>query len=85
MSAECGHLAVTVDLIEAGAKPDAKGCDGSTELYRAVQNEHKEVVEALIKAGTDVNCCLEDGHGRPLRLAAGLGNLKIVADLLRTS
>ena len=82
MSAQNGHLAVTTCLVEAGADPEAKTCQGATPLHMATQLGHSEVMAVPIEAGADVNCRSEGGRA-PLYLAAQVGHLAAVKELLR--
>jgi len=68
----------------AAAGPDAPAADGTTALHRAVRaNEPLPKIEALIRAGADVNARNRYGV-TPLSLAAGDGN-GLVVDLLLKS
>jgi ankyrin repeat protein len=51
-------------------------------LIEAIRQGHKEVVEALIKAGSDVNAIYDLEVGSPLQQAIETRNLDI-EDLLR--
>jgi len=68
----------------AAAGPGAPPADGTTALHRAVSaNEPLTKIDALIKAGADVNAANRYGV-TPLSLAAANGNDRIL-DLLLTS
>ena len=73
MSAEFGHLSVTVDLIKACAELDAKkSFRGRTPLHFAAYHGHSPVIAALIKAGADVDSRDKTGV-TPLWVAASVG------------
>ena len=48
-------------LVSAGADPDARAAGGVTPLHRAVRNRCSAAVEALLRAGADVD--LTNDHG----------------------
>ncbi len=55
-AAENGRKKIVEVLIKNKADNiDAKNCNGSTALYCAALNNHANIVNALIKAGADVN------------------------------
>ena len=71
------------------ADPDKAREDGETPLMIAAENDHLDVVSALLQGGADVNRVDEDGatalfiaaeHG-PLRVF-GLRHFSIVLDVL---
>lgn len=84
MSAQDGHLAVTLALIEAGAELDAWGVRGATPLHLASQYGHAKVVAALVEAGAEVDNRAGDGQ-TPLYMAALDGRLDAVKVLLRAN
>jgi ankyrin repeat protein len=57
--------------------PDMAESDGSTALMVAISKNRKEMVEALIRAGADVNA-RDDTGMTPLMYAAMRGSLEIV-------
>jgi ankyrin repeat protein len=61
--------------VSASSGPVAAG-----DLLSAVKARNPEQVEALLKAGADPN--RRSSYGAPINLAAGLGSLEIVVDLL---
>lgn len=83
ISAQNGHLAVTVDLVKAGADLEVRVSDGTTPLGVAAQHGHSAVVEALVKAGADVDSSSWDGATPLLFFAAGQGYLNAVKTLPR--
>ena len=67
-------------LLSYGAKPDIKDTIGWTALIECCRNgweKHKEIAEALINAGADVNQATNDSW-TPLYLAANNNHLHIV-------
>lgn len=82
LSAENGHLAVTVDLVKAGASLNARCDDGSAPLHLAAQSRHREVTVALIVAGADVDSRGKSG-ATSLFTAAARRYADIARELLR--
>ena len=77
-----GHLAVTVELIKAGANLEARKVEGRTPLHLAAEGGHPGVVAALIEAGANVDSCSETGT-TPLFEAARGGHVDAVKELLQ--
>lgn len=79
-------LAMTRTLLEHGADVNAVDDDYCTALNRAVQLEKPDVVDALVKAGADLemqmwSCC---DVGAPLHFAAGCrGDVECISVLVR--
>lgn len=71
---------IVVALIEAGANPNARTCDGDTCLIWAVAAGSMEVVQALVAEGADVN--LDKDGVTPLMVAAQEGDDELVDYLL---
>lgn len=82
LSAQDGHLAVTVDLVKAGADLDAKTLQGDTPLHLAAGEGQAGATAALIEAGADVDSRSRDGR-TPLYMAASKLHLNAVTELLR--
>jgi len=81
-----GALLLVLCLVSglAAAGPDAPSADGTTALHRAIgANEPLPKVDALVKAGADVNARNRYGV-TPLSLAAGHGNASVVDLLLKS-
>jgi ankyrin repeat protein len=75
-----------VAAVEAAIKNDpsvikAKGWDGETLLHLAVGQNHKDLADALLKDGADVNALTTDKL-TPLHMAAQNGNIEIITVLL---
>jgi hypothetical protein len=67
-----GYFDIVTDLIESGAIVDMKSKDGQTALLIAVGADNEAVVEALLKAGADLN--ISDNLGLSARKYAALYN-----------
>lgn len=82
-AARKGDVQAIAALVKSGQSPDAEsGVNGWTPLMHAIHTNRLQSVEALLRAGADVNraCC----RGlTPLILAAGNGQREIVRLLLR--
>lgn len=82
---ENGHLAMTIDLVKAGAEVDVKTSCGLTPLHYASQKGCcSEVVAVLIEAGASVDSRDREGW-TPLNLAASGGHLDDLKQLLRAN
>ena len=83
-AAERGDVATVKRLLSLGANPNQlDSFKIFTVLFRAVQKEHKEVVEALLHAGADPNMPNANfKRDTPLHMAADKGNHKIIRLLL---
>ncbi|RFA25781.1 hypothetical protein CAI21_18635 [Alkalilimnicola ehrlichii] len=54
LEADCNeHARVAIELLEAGANPNAEGADGFTALYTAVLRDHEGWAETLLAYGAD--------------------------------
>ena len=73
-----GYTQGVIEAINSGANVNAKDKYGYTALMLAAENGHIEIVNTLIKAGTDIK---NDGR-RALRLAASKGHTEIVNALI---
>jgi len=60
-AARDGRKDVVSELIERGARVDARGKDDNTPLHYAASKGHRGVVELLIAKGADVNARDERG------------------------
>lgn len=69
LAADHGHTSCVVELLAAGAEPDAAADAGSTPLMQASASGHVAVIEKLLQAGADP--LLEDGLGSNARQRAG--------------
>ena len=77
-----GHTATVLFLIKQGATLDCRDHEGKTPLIHACTGPFPETVQALIKAGADVNAKGTAEGFTPLMMAAGLDQLKSVHILL---
>ena len=77
-----GHTATALFLIKQGATLDCRDHEGKTPLIHACTGPFPETVQALIKAGADVNAKGTAEGFTPLMMAAGLDQLKSVQILL---
>ncbi len=77
-----GHTATVLFLIKQGATLDCRDHEGKTPLIHACTGPFPETVQALIKAGADVNAKGTAEGFTPLMMAAGLDQLKTVQILL---
>ena len=77
-----GHTATVLFLIQQGATLDSRDHEGKTPLIHACTGPFPETVQALIKAGADVNVKGTAEGFTPLMMAAGLDQLKSVQILL---
>ncbi|NCO74719.1 MAG: ankyrin repeat domain-containing protein, partial [Cyanobacteria bacterium] len=76
-----GWQKIAMDLIQAGANPNTRLLDGKTILMKVCDQNNKELISKLLKAGADVN--LEDkGGGTALMWASHRGYLEAVKLLL---
>ena len=76
-----GDANLVADLLNKGAKVNAKGSNGNTPLHLAVLADKLQVVEKLIEGGADVNA--KNNHGAtPLHWAALNQNVSIVEKLI---
>ena len=80
-AARAGDRAAVDDLLQAGARVDTPGPDGTTALHWAVYRDDAEMVAQLLAAGADVNRTNRYDE-TPLSLACVNGNVGIVEDLL---
>ncbi len=78
-----GHTATVLFLIKQGATLDCRDHEGKTPLIHACTGAFPETVQALIKAGADVNAKGTAEGFTPLMMAAGLDQLKTVQILLK--
>ncbi len=79
----CGHLSMVEMLIKRGANMDFKTQNGGgPPLHWACVQVRKGMVTLLITKGCDPNECIFPSGARPLHVAAELGNVEIVEELL---
>ncbi|MEN3336103.1 MAG: serine/threonine protein kinase, bacterial [Blastocatellia bacterium] len=80
-AAKDGHAGIVNDLLNAGAKVEAKDSDGDTALMYAAIDNRVEVAKSLLNAGADVNAKNNKGD-TPLLAAALSGRTETVKLLL---
>ncbi|HEY9231514.1 MAG TPA: ankyrin repeat domain-containing protein [Blastocatellia bacterium] len=80
-AAKEGHADIVQELLNAGAKLDAKDNDGDTALMYAAIDGRVDVVRALFNAGANVNAVNNRGD-TPLLAAALRGRTEVVRLLL---
>jgi serine/threonine protein kinase len=80
-AAKDGHAGIVNDLLNAGAKLDARDNDGDTALMYAAIDNRVDVVSVLLKAGADVNAKNNKGD-TPLLAASLRGRTETVKLLL---
>ncbi|GFR51072.1 hypothetical protein Agub_g13396 [Astrephomene gubernaculifera] len=68
-------------LADPTLNPNIQHVDGSTPLMLACKGENADIVDALLKAGADVDAASEDGV-TPLHLACKMGTYRIVNSLI---
>ena len=82
LAAYNGHTQTVLFLLKEGAKIDCRDLEGKTPLIHACTGPYAKTVEALIKAGADVNAKGSTEGFTPLMMAAGLNQPKSVEILL---
>ncbi|MBZ5607072.1 MAG: ankyrin repeat domain-containing protein [Acidobacteriia bacterium] len=85
-AAGAGCLELVALLLRHGTNPDIQDNGGHTPLYRAANEcasgTGPEVVQALVRAGADVNACSGVMRATALHMAARRGFLEIARTLL---
>jgi ankyrin repeat protein len=76
-----GDSKAVIELLRRGADPNSMDETGATCLFKAVQVQHRVIVEELIRWGADVNMAKEDGRS-PLHEVADKGLTDIAAILI---
>ena len=74
-------LEAILDLLRAGADPNASQGDGMSALHWAAQNGDSNIAEVLIYAGANVEATTRLGGYTPLHLAAERGVDRLRAHL----
>lgn len=76
-----GETGLVIELLKAGADPDARDGQGRTPLLEAAFGGHIDTLSALLEAGADPNARDPDGWS-PLMEAASKGRFEVVKLLL---
>ena len=76
-----GEAAIVAELIQAGARIDAKNTDGNQALWLACAGENVEVLDLLIAAGAAIDHQNDNG-ATCLMYAASSGKAAVTARLL---
>jgi len=76
-----GDMAAVRALLAQRADVNAAEADGTTVLHRAIERDHPELVDLLVKAGANVKTPNRYGVS-PLQLAATIGSPKVIERLL---
>jgi len=77
-----GDLAGVKALLADGVDANAKSADGTTALMVAAAAGHKEVVQTLLAAKSDVNASRKDNSATALAVASQNGHLDVVLALI---
>jgi uncharacterized protein len=79
---KAGNLPAVLNALQQRQEPNQTEPDGTTPLHWAVQQDHLDIVKALISAGANVNTRNRYGTA-PLVLAATTGNVSVTKALLK--
>lgn len=82
LAAYNGHTTVVEFLLGAGAEINAQDGGGYTALMYACKRSFDETAQFLLKNGADVNLRSKKKGVTALMIAAALGNVKMVSELL---
>jgi ankyrin repeat protein len=81
-AAKRGDAALVKTLLQRKANPNEKEADGTTALHWAVYFDRKDIAEALLRGGADVNAETDLGV-TPLWIAADNASDQMIATLLK--
>ncbi|KAK2703938.1 putative ankyrin repeat protein RF_0381 [Artemia franciscana] len=69
-------------LLSKGANIDAQDVKGATSLHHAIDNGHKDLVEALLEYNPNVNLVTKNKNGSPFLTSVLKGNVEVITMLL---
>ena len=78
-------LSKVKDLLRKGHDPSKPDSAGFTSLHYAVRSARAEIIEALLKGGSNPNAQTSGGKATPLHRACSKGRPEIVKLLLSTN
>lgn len=79
---ETGNLKFARLLLDAGARPDVKGASGMTALFWAAKDNHKDIVQELIKRHADLDITDDQYGSTALMMAMSSGKYDCLKALL---
>lgn len=82
MAVDKGHLEITRELINLGAKSNIPDSFRWTLPYKAFQNNHLEVAKWHIKSGVDLNTPFIDGF-TPLFIASARCHFSLATEIIK--
>lgn len=78
-----GHIPTVNLLLDAGANPNAKNCDGETPIFSAIRWGQPELISVLSQRGCCINGTNNKGH-TPLAVAANFQSPGLVTALIES-
>lgn len=83
MAAANGYSQLVEFLLESESQPNIRNFKGQTALFAAVNKDHKEVIEILIRTSFDTDVNLSDYTGRPALHEASYMTAKLLLENAR--